>query len=65
MPYRQLLHLLNSSLDWWSLKLNALVLPFLFMNPTPFLLWLGAVASLSTIVYNVIRIRETFKKKDN
>lgn len=52
-----------NAVDWVSLKLNGLVIPFLFINPNPFMLWLGAMATLSTIVYNGIRIYKELKAK--
>ena len=64
MSTSQLTYHLNSAIDWVSFKLNLLVLPVLFLG-NPVLVWMGYLATLSTILYNGIRIYKELKNKEN
>ena len=63
MPYRILLNIATTSIDWMSVKLNIPVLFILFIPPHPVVFWLGVAATASTLLYNGIRIYKELKTK--
>ena len=50
------------AIDWLSVKLTTLAIPFLFLG-SGVVQTLGVVVMLSTFAYNVIRIYKEVKKK--
>ncbi len=56
------MEIINQAIDWTSVKLNVMVLPFLFIND----IWVkgfAIAATISTIIYNGIRIYKEIKKR--
>lgn len=56
--------LLLSSIDWRSVKLNGVAILLAIPTWATVLAWLAAVATISTIVYNGIRIYKELKSKN-
>ena len=54
-------HIIQQAIDWTSVELNAPCL-LLFITGNHFLIGIAAVASISTIVYNGMRIYKELKK---
>jgi hypothetical protein len=61
VPMKQVIF---NAIDWVSVKLTGISLPFLFFTPGELTKWLGVIALCSTIVYNTVRIvKELLNKK--
>jgi len=54
--------IINNSIDWFSVKLNAVCLIGLF-NGDSISFTLTVLATLTTIIYNVLKIRKELKSK--
>jgi hypothetical protein len=54
--------ILYSSIDWLSIKLNGACIALAFITGEGWLKALAAIATISTIVYNSIRIYKEFKQ---
>lgn len=55
-------HIVYNAIDWVSIKLNAPCV-ILFITGNQFLIGLAAIASISTVIYNGIRIYKELKGK--
>lgn len=55
-----ILSVMNNAVDWLSVKLTGVCIPFLFIGNTV-TYFLGIVVMSSTLVYNVIRIYKECK----
>jgi hypothetical protein len=51
-----ILAIINSAIDWFSVKITGLCIPFMFIAPEGLVRNLGAIAFISTIAYNGVRI---------
>ena len=63
MSVSQITYHIYAAVDGASIKLNLLVLPVIFLN-NPVLVYMGYLATLSTILYNGIRIYKELKNKE-
>jgi hypothetical protein len=52
------------SIDWLSIKLTGVAIPFLFITGSDVLRLLGYAVMLSTLIYNGIRIYKELKNKN-
>lgn len=51
-----------NAIDWLSVKLAGISLPFLLISWNALLAWLGAAVMISTLIYNGIRIYKELKQ---
>lgn len=55
--------IIYSAIDWTSVKLCGISTTPLFINVNPIIKWLSALAILSTVVYNSVKIYKELKTK--
>ena len=54
-----------NAIDWVSVKLNGAAIVLAVVTWSTILAWLAGIATISTIVYNGIRIYKELTKKNN
>lgn len=54
---------ITHAIDWMSIKLTGIGVGLCAITGNSVLMWLGGVATASTIVYNGIRIYKELKRK--